>query len=332
MAAPQDPSFAPSGASSEDLRAERADFDGVLLAALAYGALLMLYIQLTQVVLRKPKRGYTFCAIVAYSSLLFPLATLAIVGMFKFDERSYIDNRNYPGGSIAFRRAYMSDVFNIMCQFCVTLFPWFADLLMLYRILVIWNYRWWIIILPFLTYFAKLATSIPLLISQMNPNNAKWVSRYSTYATSYYSVTVAFNVIATAMICLRLHMMRRKLEAVLGRLGASLYTSTSTKFVESGAFFTFWSIIYLILRTRGSFAQDVFLYPYIHVLGITRMLIIFRMAQDQAWSKDIVMASARGVMDWQVSSTHSVPLHDITSVSSLDKVVLQRQKYIGGVS
>ena len=30
-------SFAPSGASSDDLQAERASFDGILLAALAYG-------------------------------------------------------------------------------------------------------------------------------------------------------------------------------------------------------------------------------------------------------------------------------------------------------
>lgn len=61
------------------------------------------------------------------------------------------------------------------------------------------------------------------------------------------------------------------------------------------------------------------------------MLIIFRMAQDQAWSKDIVTASARGVMDWQVSSTHSVPLHDITSLASMDKTNLPQREYLGGV-
>jgi hypothetical protein len=100
----------------------------------------------------------------------------------------------------------------------------------------------------------------------MKPQDAKWVSRYPTYATCYYSLTVAFNITATAMIGVRLYTMRKKVEAVLGRLGALLYTSPSAKFVESGAFFTLWSIIYLILRMRGNFAQDVFLYPFIHVL------------------------------------------------------------------
>lgn len=97
-------------------------FDEIVVALLTRflvlkGALLMLYIQLTQVLLRKPKRGCTFWAIVTYSSLLFPLATLAIVGMFKFDERLYIDNRTFSGGPIAFRRVYMSDPFNMMWQF-----------------------------------------------------------------------------------------------------------------------------------------------------------------------------------------------------------------------
>lgn len=76
----------------------------------------MLYVHLTQVLLRKPKRGHTFWAIVAYSIVLFPLATLAIVGMFKFDELLYIDNPNFPDGASAFRREYMSDAFNILSQ------------------------------------------------------------------------------------------------------------------------------------------------------------------------------------------------------------------------
>jgi hypothetical protein len=63
--------------------------------------------------------------------------------------------------------------------------------------------------------------------------------------------------------------------------------------------------------------------------SITRMLIILRMAQDQAWSKDLVAATDRGVLDWQVSSTHSVPLHDIPatsiSMSSFNTKILPRK-------
>ena len=74
----------------------------------------MLYIQLAQVMLRKPKRGRTFWGVVVYSSLLFPLATLALAGMFKFEEMLYIDNSNYPGGSRAFRQT--SNVFDTLSR------------------------------------------------------------------------------------------------------------------------------------------------------------------------------------------------------------------------
>lgn len=56
----------------------------------------MLYIQLTQVLLRKPKRGRVFWGIVMYSSLLAPLATVAFVGKFKLAEVIYVVERSKP--------------------------------------------------------------------------------------------------------------------------------------------------------------------------------------------------------------------------------------------
>ncbi|KAF8062265.1 hypothetical protein FPV67DRAFT_1672741 [Lyophyllum atratum] len=312
--AAKDPSYSPVGVTAQDLQAERACFYGTLLATLAYGALLMLYVQLTTVLLARPKRGSSFWAIVAYASFLFPLATLAVGAIFKFSEMSYIDNRNYPGGPNAFYHRYTSDYVNVIGQVSATLFPWFADILMLSRLLVVWNYKWWIAACPALLYLAKMAISIPLLIVHIRPSD---LTSSGTYGLSYHSLTMAFNIYVTALICLRLHMMRSKLEAVAGRLHASFYTSTITMFVESGGFFTLWIMVYLILRSRGSLVQDVFLLPYTYTLGITRILVILRMAQDRAWSKDLVVATDRGVLEWEISSTHSVPLHDIPSSSTM---------------
>ncbi|KAJ3481998.1 hypothetical protein NLJ89_g12166 [Agrocybe chaxingu] len=101
---------------------------------------------------------------------------------------------------------------------------------------------------------------------------------------------MALNVIITFLICLRLFMMRHRAERVLGKLQATLYNSAITMFVESGGLFTIWSVVYLITR------------------ALTRMLIILRMAQDRAWTKDIVTATDTGVLDWQVSSTNSTSI------------------------
>lgn len=40
------------------------------------------------------------------------------------------------------------------------------------------------------------------------------------------------------------------------------------------------------------------------------MLIILRMAQDRAWSKEIITAADTGVLDWEVSSMNSVALNN----------------------
>jgi len=60
-------------------------------------------------------------------------------------------------------------------------------------------------------------------------------------------------------------MIRDKAEKVLGKLQACFYSSSITLFVESGALFTMWSVLYLIALLSDSWVQDVFLSPYPHV-------------------------------------------------------------------
>ncbi|GLB39394.1 hypothetical protein LshimejAT787_0605560 [Lyophyllum shimeji] len=308
-------SEAPSSVPA-DLQAERSCFHGTLIATLAYGALLMLYTQLTQVLLSRPKRGKMYWAIVAYSSVLFCLATIAIAGMLKYTELSFIDNRNYPGGPLVYWRGHLTNKIHVMGQTSVTLVPWIGDVIMLYRLYVIWNSNRLIVVLPALLYVARVAMSIPLLVSQTRPEDSWWATKSQLYAVTFYSLCVSLNIFVTVAISLRIYLIREKVGTIMGKLHASFYTGFVTIVVESGAFFTIWALVYVILMSRESVAGDTFLLPYTHVLGITRMLIILRMAQDRAWSKELVTATASGVMDWQVSSTHSIPLHDVPASSA----------------
>lgn len=106
-----------------------------------------------------------------------------------------------------------------------------------------------------------------------------------------------------------------------------------TTFVESGGFFTIWGTVFLILRSRDSLFQWAFFFPIPFIMvsnkpsllrrtlnnnllqGVTRILIVLRLAQDRAWSKDLVDATHHGILDWQISSTHSIPLYDVPSTS-----------------
>jgi len=286
----------------------RASLEGVMISALAYGALIMLYIQISQVMLRRPKRsGRTFWFIVLYASALFPLTTVAFAGKFKFTEDMFLALPTMRETVVEYTKAHAADRSNVMSQICTTLVPWFGDILMLYRLMVVWNYQWSLLILPAMIYLTRVGLSIPLLMALTQPQHSQPAELYGRI---FYALCLSLNIICTSLICIRLYTMRHKAERVLGNLQASLYNSATTMFVESGAFFTLWSMVYVITRARNSWVQNVFLEPYSYIIALTRMLIILRMAQDRAWSKDIINAADTGVLDWEVSSMNSVALNN----------------------
>lgn len=111
----------------------------------------------------------------------------------------------------------------------------------------------------------ELAISIPFLIGLSRPHDPEWSAHVRAYATAYWTITVAFNLVVTALIITRLIMLRQKVEQVMGKVQSVFYTSHCTTFVESGAFFTLWSFCHLILFARNSWIQDVFLFPAMYI-------------------------------------------------------------------
>ncbi|KAF9527221.1 hypothetical protein CPB83DRAFT_856579 [Crepidotus variabilis] len=296
-----------SGSSgSAFVPSERACFDGVMLTALAYGALVMVCVQTAQVLLYRPRRDQTFYLVILYTSIVFPLTTAGFFGRLRFAELTYVVNRNYPGGLKQYSIDHSDQWASYLSKVCTTIMPWFADLLIFYRVFILYGNRCWFMILPFAVFLGRIGTSIPGLVSALHPS-------HPLLYTNIFNITqgatyLALNVFVTITIWLRLYHMRYNAERILGRLQASMYNSYSTLFVESGAFFTLWSMVYLMLRVTNNWAQDVFWQPYAYVVAITRMLVVLRMAQNRAWTRDIIEAAKSGIMDWRVSSTGSIEL------------------------
>lgn len=111
-------SFAPPGETAYDLWVERSNLNGMLLSAVAYGSrshstdidtlltrllgilftvtlqTLLMFLQLPR---SKIPRG-----LVTYISLMFILASIGVGTNAKFNQMTYIDDRNIPGGPNAF--------------------------------------------------------------------------------------------------------------------------------------------------------------------------------------------------------------------------------------
>lgn len=76
-----------------------------------------LYIQLIPVLRGRPEQsGRVFWGIIIYSSVLFSLATVAIIGKIKFAELIYVNNRLDPSGPAAYASAHSEMWPNVMSQ------------------------------------------------------------------------------------------------------------------------------------------------------------------------------------------------------------------------
>ncbi|TFK27354.1 hypothetical protein FA15DRAFT_666414 [Coprinopsis marcescibilis] len=310
------------------IRLERACFEGLLLTVLTYGALLMIIIQIFQVLWLRPKRGRIFYGIIMYSVYTFFLATFAVAGRAKYAETMYVENRKVPGGYIAYYKDSMDRWENVLDKVCLVLMPWILDLLMIYRLYILWNYNRWILGVPVVTHLGRMATSIPFIILTAKPDDPYWGPQTRVFKMANFSLFVAANLMFTTLIAVRLYTLREKVEHVLGKLQSVPYTSMSTIFVESGALLTLWSIVHLALFVLREPVAEVFQQPLIYLNAITRLLIVLRMAQNRAWCRDIITASATGILDWQVSSSHSIPLHDTqNNQPQLDKIKNLPRKY-----
>lgn len=77
----------------------------------------MLYIQITQVMLRRPKRdGRKFWLIVLYASALFPLTTVAFAGKLKFTENMFLALPSSAENLVEYTKDHIGDWPNVMSQ------------------------------------------------------------------------------------------------------------------------------------------------------------------------------------------------------------------------
>lgn len=123
---------------------------------------------------------------------------------------------------------------------------------------------------------AILAISIPFLVALSRPHDPEWSARVVMFSTSYTALMASFNLVVTILISVRLYMLRRKVEQVLGKVQAMYYNCPVSTFVESGGFFSLWITFYAIVFARRSWIQDAILMPsaYISVSSFLHLIAL----------------------------------------------------------
>ncbi|TFK35070.1 hypothetical protein BDQ12DRAFT_688752 [Crucibulum laeve] len=288
-------SYSPPGESAADLWVERSNLDGVVLAGVTYGVLFTIAVQCIQLLYQsRIHDGKTARPLLVYTVLMLALATTGFGCNAKFNEMTYIDFRNFPGGPNAFTVTFYSIPVNMAGFACYVIMSWIADGLVLYRFILIWNYNYWMLPIPALIYLGSIAMSVSLMVAMSRPEASFWSLAAVNFGIAYWSLSIALNVLLTLLIAGRLLMFRRKITSVLGAEHSKTYTSVMSMIVESASLYSIWGLVFIISYARGSPFQNIVLPPLGQVQGIAPLLIILRVAQGRAWSRETVAATTSG--------------------------------------
>ncbi|KLO16594.1 hypothetical protein SCHPADRAFT_847980 [Schizopora paradoxa] len=282
-------SWGPNESASVVL-SEEAWLQGAFVSSIAYGALLVLFIQCFSLLLKQTKRSnyrskVPFLVIVF---LIFMFGTFFMSTSMKFNQLSFIENRNYPGGPSAYENDMFAIPVDSLGNVSFTLSQWLCDALIIWRYMLIFkgcNAPIWIVVtLPVLLFLGSFVVGI-LFLLQLSATSP-FVSSGINWTIPYFSISLAINIFVTIAIVARLLLFRRRIASVLGPNHGSQYTSVAAMIIESAALFSVFSILFLVPFGLNSSVSQIFLQSMGQVQACATILIILRAASGKAWSAE----------------------------------------------
>ncbi|KAG5353186.1 hypothetical protein C0989_009563 [Termitomyces sp. Mn162] len=221
----------------------------------------------------------------SFLCLLTAIATVNLACSIKFNRSAWIDERNYPGGPFDFLIQQQSRPILTVGNTASILGSFLADGILLYRVMILWDFIWYIIIPPTLFYIACVILSILTVIQIAAPDSTHIVN----LSFPVWLVLMIINIILSAMIVVRILMMRRDVKSGLGAQYARPYGIIAAIVVEAALPFTILSIILLVLFGNQNTAQNLFVPLLVQVECLVPSLIIIRViirgSQDNTLTK-----------------------------------------------
>ncbi|KAI0030173.1 hypothetical protein K488DRAFT_54802 [Vararia minispora EC-137] len=283
--------YAPANETSYDLYVERLNLYGYQLGAFGHGVALVIAIVTMHAlwILRdsQPKFAYI---LLTYVFVIFSLGTIGNAGNLKWAELAFVENREYPGGPNAyFIHQKSSLVVNQMCSSAYVVVTWMQDGFILYRFLVVFNFVWYVSIVPVLVFLFTIIMSC-LFLAEVNGAGSEWFSSVTTnFALGYLAGSIATTLLLTTLIVGKLLYFRLQLRRALGPafdITTSPYLTISAMLIESACLYSAFTLPYLILFSRNDPFQNIFLPIAGQGQVIAPLLIIMRVAQGRGFTEN----------------------------------------------
>ncbi|EJC99624.1 uncharacterized protein FOMMEDRAFT_93135 [Fomitiporia mediterranea MF3/22] len=265
---------------------ERVNFVSVALGGIAYGIHLAVFATTVNFLVKVPSRGKISWPYLTFVVALLACGTIQLAVLIKTDEMMFIDDRNYPGGPIAFGMADFSDPIQTTGDAAYIIANILADGVLIYRIFVLWGRNYLILGIPVLSYFAIIALGILVVYQAAQPGANLWIHSEIPIVVPYWSLSIALNIVITLAIAYRMLKSRRTVIQTLGQEHSKIYTSVTSMLIESAALYSVTGIVYIVCYARNSTIQNAVLPIMDQVVCIAPELIVMRVALGRAWSRD----------------------------------------------
>ncbi|KAK0477899.1 hypothetical protein IW261DRAFT_1594338 [Armillaria novae-zelandiae] len=171
-----------------------------------------------------------------------------------------------------------------------------ADAFLLYRTYIVWMQKCLVIALPLLLFFADIAMGIYFLVDLADPTTTFQQLIY--VVTAFAAVTLAANIICTALISFRIWRVRRNISE--SRQGVDPLHGVITLIVESAAVYTVVLIAQIITLGLESYICFVLFDVQCPIIGIVFSMIIIRVSRGQSHGDGGEVSTVE--MRWQHST------------------------------
>ncbi|KAF9464585.1 hypothetical protein BDZ94DRAFT_1256090 [Collybia nuda] len=261
---------------------ERAVLVGDAVSQMLFGIVFVVFLQIMHALLKKPAPQASDSGRRKWPLIIYTVMDLHSLQLM------FVDNREFPGGPTAYALSQYGKPITVVPNVCAIVSDWLAAGLLLYRCLVIFHLKFYIVALPILMYLGSVAMGCLVLFRSSRPHAHLWTQTTVNFGIPYFTLSAALNVTITAMISVRLLMYRRSLQRTMGpgqyhTQSIVPITSITAMLIESSAMYTAVSVLFIVPYGLGSYVSNMFL-PNLTVLQILApLLIILRVAKQRGW-------------------------------------------------
>ncbi|KAJ6576705.1 hypothetical protein DFH09DRAFT_366223 [Mycena vulgaris] len=248
----------------------------IFIQTLLYGAYTVVFILTCWVLLyKRPKHEPVNKPMLGFSIVMFVLATMHIGVNYTRILRAFIIYKDEPGGTPAYFNmlSEFTQVFGSAIYVAQTLV---GDSVVLYRCYLVWERQWQVVAFPFILLMGSATTGVGILYSfaVVVPEAEIFVVQLQHWILSFFSVTLATNIICTGLVAFRLWDINRQVKE---------FSESNHSFnpiillvIESGAIYSATLMTLLILYKTESWFQYVLLDAVSPIVGLVFSMIIVR--------------------------------------------------------